>query len=57
MSHPSGKYSEETLEFLKELEIDLGFRDNMFVENKMNKINTHLEIARSNHANILKMVK
>ena len=30
----------------------------MFVENKMNKINnTHLEIARSNHANILKMVK
>ena len=39
MSHPSGKYSEETLQILKELEIDLGFRDNMFVENKMNKIN------------------
>lgn len=58
MSHPTGNYSEETLEILKELEIDLGFRDNMFVENKMNKINnTHLEIARSNHAEILKMAK
>lgn len=57
MSHPSGNYSEETLRILNDLDIKLGFRDNMFIEKGMKSINnSSLEIARSNHAEILKMV-
>lgn len=57
MSHPSGNYSEETLKILNDLGIKLGFRDNMFIEKGMKSINNSLlEISRSNHAEILRMV-
>lgn len=58
MSHPSGKYNEETIKILNNLGIHLGFRDNMLPSGKMRKINnSHLEIARNNHADILKLIK
>ena len=58
MSHPSGNYNKDTLKILKELNINFGFRDNMFVEGRMKKINnSDLEISRSNHAEILKLIK
>ena len=35
MSHPLGSYNETSLEILKSLKVLLGFRDNMFVNNKI----------------------
>jgi len=58
MAHPGGQYNEETIKILNNLGIHLGFRDNMFLSGKMKKINnSHLEIARNNHADILKLIK
>lgn len=57
MSHPCGSYNRDTLEILKKLGIELGFKQIMSVEeNKgMKSINnTHLEIARENHSKIFK---
>ena len=59
MSHPCGSYNYDTLEILKELGIELGFKQIMTVEPKkgMTKINNSLlEIARHNHAHIYKMM-
>ncbi|MDG2228517.1 MAG: polysaccharide deacetylase family protein [Gammaproteobacteria bacterium] len=50
MSHPCGSYSEETLEILQEMGIQIGFRSNMAV----NRVNSLLEIPREDHSNILK---
>ena len=57
MSHPCGNYNNDTLEILKELGIELGFKQIMIVESKkgMKKINnSFLEIARQDHAEIFK---
>ena len=57
MSHPCGSYNEDTLQILKELGIELGFKQIMTIEPEkgMKKINnSFLEIARQDHANIFK---
>ena len=59
MSHPSGSYNNDTLKILKELKIELGFKQIMQVEpeKNMKKINnSSLEIARQDHAKIIKMM-
>ena len=50
MSHPCGRYNQETLNILKELKIKVGFRSSMFP----NYINTNLEVPREDHTNIIK---
>jgi len=52
MSHPCGSYNNETLEILKNLNIKLGFRSNTSIK----KINSHLEIPREDHANLVKAI-
>ena len=57
MSHPCGSYNADTLEILKELGIELGFKQIMSIEPEkgMKKINnSFLEIARQDHADIFK---
>lgn len=59
MSHPSGSYSKDTLNILKKLNIKFGFKQTMSLEkNKgMKKLNnSSLEIAREDHANIMKLI-
>ncbi len=59
MSHPCGSYNDDTLEILKELGIELGFKQIMKLEKvkKMKKINNSpLEIAREDHSSILKRI-
>ncbi len=59
MSHPCGSYNEDTLKILNELGIELGFKQIMTIEPEkgMKKINnTNLEIARQDHAQIMKMI-
>jgi len=60
MSHPCGSYNKDTLEILKELGIELGFKQIMTIEPEkgMKKINnSFLEIARQDHAEIYKRMK
>ncbi len=58
MSHPCGSYNEETLRILKDLGVDLGFKNIMKIEKGMKTINnSNLEIARINHALVMKMIK
>ena len=56
MSHPCGSYNNDTFEILKELGIELGFKQIMTIEPEkkgMKKINnSFLEIARKNHCEI-----
>ena len=57
MSHPCGSYNADTLEILKDLGIELGFKQIMTIESEkgMKKVNnSFLEIARQDHADILK---
>jgi peptidoglycan/xylan/chitin deacetylase (PgdA/CDA1 family) len=57
MSHPCGSYNSNTLEILKKLGIELGFKQIMSIqpEKGMKKINnSFLEIARQDHAEIVK---
>ena len=57
MSHPCGSYNNHTLEILKKLGIELGFKEIMTAdpERGMKKINnSFLEIARQDHAEIVK---
>ena len=59
MSHPCGSYNDDTLEILKDLGVELGFKHLMTVEPEkgMKKINnSFLEIAREDHTNILKKI-
>ncbi len=59
MSHPCGSYNKDTLEVLKELGIELGFKQIMTIEEEkgMKKVNnSSLEIARNDHADILTMI-
>ena len=50
MSHPCGNYNETTLDILKEMNIDMGFRSSMSVT----AIRSPLEIPREDHANVFK---
>ena len=57
MSHPCGSYNDNTLEILKELGIELGFKQIMTIEKErgMKKINnSSLEVARQDHSEIFK---
>ena len=57
MSHPCGSYNNDTLEILKELGVELGFKQIMTIEPEkgMKKLNnSFLEIARQDHARIYK---
>ena len=57
MSHPCGSYNKDTFEILKELGIELGFKQIMTIEpeKSMKKVNnSFLEIAREDHAEIYK---
>ena len=59
MSHPSGSYNNLTLNILKNLGIELGFKQVMKIEKEkgMKKINnSNLEIAREDHSTIMKMI-
>ena len=54
MSHPNNSYSNDTLKILRQLNILCGFRSNLSPP-KEKKVNPNpLEIAREDHANILK---
>ena len=60
MSHPCGSYNSNTLSILKELGIQLGFKQIMTLEKEkgMTKINNSpLEIARQDHSEIYKKIK
>ena len=57
MAHPGGSYNSYTLEILRELKIELGFKQIMTIEPEkgMKKINnSFLEIARQDHTEIVK---
>ena len=57
MSHPCGSYNQDTLQILKNLGIELGFKQIMTIEPEkgMKKVNnSFLEVARQDHANILR---
>jgi peptidoglycan/xylan/chitin deacetylase (PgdA/CDA1 family) len=59
LSHPCGSYNKDTLKILKELGIELGFKQIMTIEKEkgMKKINnSSLEIARQDHAAIFKIM-
>jgi len=59
MSHPCGSYNNNTLQILKEIGIELGFKQIMTIETEkgMKTINnSFLEIARQDHVKILKMM-
>ncbi len=59
-SHPLGKYNNDSLKILKELGIELAFKDSMHIdkEKKMKKINnSFLEIARQDHIEVVKKMK
>ena len=56
MSHPCGSYNENTLEVLKRLKIEIGFKQIMKLDKNMNKINnSNLEIARHDSPSIARM--
>ena len=59
MSHPCGSYNHDTLKILKDLGIELGFKDCMKIEpeKNMKKINnSFLEIARQDYTEIIKIM-
>ena len=59
MSHPCGSYNNDTLKILEELGVELGFKQMMTHEPQrgMRSINnSFLEIARQDHADIMKMM-
>ena len=53
MSHPCGDYNETTLEILKSMKIDIGFRSSMSVK----EILSPFEIPREDHANVYKEMR
>ena len=57
MSHPCGSYNKNTLKILKNLNIKIGFKQIIGLDNRVKKINnSDLEIAREDHANLLKQL-
>ena len=60
MSHPGGSYNQDSLKILKELGVELGFKDSMTIdpEKNMKTINnSFLEIARQEHSVIMKVMQ
>lgn len=58
MAHPANSYNETTLAILMQLGIQCGFRANMSPPREGEPLNrTPLEIAREDHANIIRMMK
>lgn len=53
MAHPCGDYNETTIEILKEMSIEIGFRSNMAVK----EIRSSLEIPREDHANVFSIMR
>ena len=57
VSHPCNSYNDDTLKILAELGINCGFRSNMFRRKAKYRLNLgNLEIAREDHANLMRMV-
>ena len=57
MSHPCGSYNNDTLQILKDLGIEIGFKQIMTIEPEkgMKRVNnSFLEVARQDHADIIK---
>ena len=55
MSHPCGSYNDDTLKILNKLDISIGFKESLLIDNKMQVVNnSNLEIARIDHSNIVK---
>ena len=58
MSHPCGSYNKDSIQILKKLNIDIGFKSSLIFDHKKKQINlSNLEIAREDHTNILNMIK
>ena len=58
MSHPFGSYNKLTLKILNKLNIDIGFKQTLRVDEKVKKINySFLEIAREDHSNIMSRIE
>ncbi len=58
MSHPCGVYDKNTLKVLKKIDISIGFKESMLIDNNMKKINnSRFEIARIDHSNIINSLK
>lgn len=53
MSHPCGNYNHQTLEILRSLDIQIGFRDNCSVQS----IASNLEVPREDSSNLLWQIK
>lgn len=49
MSHPNGRYNEDTIKILRELSIIVGFRSSMYEQNL-----SALEFMREDHANVMR---
>ena len=59
MSHPCGSYNSDTLKILKEMKIEIGFKQIMKIEKGrgMDKINnSNFEVARQDHAEIMRVL-
>lgn len=52
MAHPCGDYNNDTLKILNEMDINIGFRSNMSID----EIRSSLEIPREDHANIFQLM-
>jgi hypothetical protein len=52
MAHPCGKYSNETMDVLTSLEVQIGFASNMHPK----KTDLKLAVPREDHMNILELV-
>jgi hypothetical protein len=50
MSHPCGNYNIDTLQILKSMNIEIGFRS----DSSVTDIKSSLEIPREDHTNILR---
>ena len=60
MSHPNGSYNKDTIKILINLGIELGFKQIMTLEPEKGMTiinNSFLEIARQDHADIMRMMK
>lgn len=57
MSHPTNSYNDDTIDILGRLDVRCGFRANMYPKREGDQLNrSRLEIAREDHANILRMI-
>ena len=57
MSHPCGSYNDDSLKVLEKLGVELGFKNIMDVKDNIDKSdNSKFEIAREDHANIIKLM-